>query len=180
MLCSYPITKFYGVEFVFDSVERKIPNLSDEWRAGISASVNNKRVTLMDSILILTTGGTIDKVHDTLTEDLVFSDQDVTQVPELLKVGRCYFPDTHGVLQKDSLDMNDQDREKILQAVLAAEAHRIVITHGTGTIAATAKYLDGKVSDKIIILTGAMRPHSLGKSDAGGYLRHHEWPSFQC
>jgi len=31
----------------------------------------------------------------------------------------------------------------------------------------TAKFLDGKVGNKTIILTGAMRPHSLGKSDAG-------------
>ena len=42
-----------------------------------------------------------------------------------------------------------------------------MVTHGTGTIEQTAKYLDGKIGDKTVVLTGAMRPHSLGKSDAG-------------
>jgi len=121
----------------------------------------------MEPLLILTTGGTIDKVHDTFTEELVFSAEEFTQIPELLKIGRCYFPDRKTVIQKDSLEMRDDDRHEVLQAVLAASQNRIVITHGTGTIEQTAKFLDGKVNDKTIILTGAMRPHSLGKSDAG-------------
>jgi len=121
----------------------------------------------MEPLLILTTGGTIDKVHDTFTEELVFSAEEFTQIPELLKIGRCYFPSRKTVIQKDSLEMRDDDRYEVLQAVLAASQNRIVITHGTGTIEQTAKYLDGEVNDKTIILTGAMRPHSLGKSDAG-------------
>jgi len=70
-------------------------------------------------------------------------------------------------MQKDSLDMTEDDREIILKAVLNAPQDRIVITHGTGTMELTAKYLDGKVGDKTVVLTGAMRPQSLGKSDAG-------------
>ena len=118
-------------------------------------------------ILILITGGTLDKVHDTLTEGLVFEDMQESQVTDILQVGRCHHPAQHILMQKDSLDMTDDDRAAILNAVLAAEQSRIIITHGTGTMELTAKYLDGKVGDKTVILTGAMRPQSLGKSDAG-------------
>jgi len=118
-------------------------------------------------ILILITGGTLDKVHDTITEGLVFGDNDESQISDVLKVGRCHHPAQHILMQKDSLDMTDDDRAAILQAVLSAKQDRIIITHGTGTMELTAKYLDGKVGDKTVILTGAMRPQSLGKSDAG-------------
>jgi len=38
-------------------------------------------------ILILITGGTLDKVHDTITEGLVFIDDGESQVSDVLKVG---------------------------------------------------------------------------------------------
>jgi len=118
-------------------------------------------------ILILITGGTLDKVHDTITEGLIFADDGQSQVTDVLRVGRCHHPAARILIQKDSLDMTEADRDEILKAVLEAEQDRIIITHGTGTMEITAKYLDGKVGDKTVILTGAMRPQSLGKSDAG-------------
>lgn len=118
-------------------------------------------------VLILITGGTLDKVHDTITEGLVFTDDGESQVSDVLKVGRCHHPAQDILMQKDSLDMTEEDRAAILKAVLDAELDRIVITHGTGTMEMTAKYLDGKIGDKTVVLTGAMRPQSLGKSDAG-------------
>jgi len=118
-------------------------------------------------ILILITGGTLDKVHDTITEGLVFIDDGESQVSDVLKVGFCHHPVQHILMQKDSLDMIEDDRAEILKAILAAEQNRIVVTHGTGTMELTTKYLDGKVGEKTVVLTGAMRPQSLGKSDAG-------------
>lgn len=118
-------------------------------------------------VLILITGGTLDKVHDTRTESLVFGGGDKSRVSNILKSGRCDHPRLKIVMKKDSLDMTDDDRETILQAVLKARQDRIVITHGTGTMEQTAKYLDERVGDKTVVLTGAMRPQSLGKSDAG-------------
>ena len=118
-------------------------------------------------ILILITGGTLDKVHDTITEGLVFTDDGESNVSDVLRVGRCHHIATHILMQKDSLDMTETDRAAILKAVLEAQQDHIIITHGTGTMEITAKYLDGKIGDKTVILTGAMRPQSLGKSDAG-------------
>jgi len=118
-------------------------------------------------ILILITGGTLDKVHDSVSESLVFGGGDKSRVSNILKTGRTDHPRLKVLMKKDSLDMTEEDRDIILKAVLDAPQDRIVITHGTGTMEMTAKYLDGNIGDKTVILTGAMRPQSLGKSDAG-------------
>ena len=115
--------------------------------------------------LILTTGGTLDKVHDTYTESLVMSDE--TLLPDLLSIGRTDHPRLETILMKDSLDMTDDDRALMLKAVIDAAEDNIVLTHGTGTMEDTARFLDGKTGEKTVVLTGAMRPFSLGKSDAG-------------
>ena len=67
---------------------------------------------------------------------------------------------------KDSLFMNDSDREKILQTCKLLEENKIVITHGTDTMVETAKLLGRNIKDKTIVLTGAMVPYKLGVSDA--------------
>ena len=112
----------------------------------------------MQPLLILSTGGTFDKVHDSLTEALVFSDQEFTQIPEVLRLGKCFFPSQRSVMQKDSLDMTNEDRKIILEAVMAADESQIVITHGTGTMQQTAEYLDGKVGEKTVSYTHLTLP----------------------
>ena len=114
---------------------------------------------------ILVTGGTIDKIHDPRVEAIVFAKDGATQIPEILAMGRCHFPVVQKVLLKDSLDFDDGDRQAITEAVLAAPERAIVLTHGTGTMGDTARWLAKRVSGKTIVLTGAMRPHSLSASD---------------
>lgn len=114
---------------------------------------------------ILVTGGTIDKIHDPRVEAIVFAKDGATQIPEILAMGRCHFPVVQKVLLKDSLDFDDGDRQAITEAVLAAPERAIVLTHGTGTMGETARWLAKRVSGKTIVLTGAMRPHSLSASD---------------
>lgn len=118
-------------------------------------------------VLVLITGGTLDKVHDTVTEGLIFENGNKSRVSNILKTGRTDHPRLKILMKKDSLDMTGEDRDIILRAVLDAPQERIVITHGTGTMELTAKHLKGKVGNKTVIITGAMRPQSLGKSDAG-------------
>ena len=117
--------------------------------------------------LILITGGTLDKVHDTATESLLFRKSRKSHISELLKIGRSHLPRQEVILMKDSLEMTDADRAVILKALLSAPERQIIVTHGTGTMEQTAKFLDGKTGDKTVVLSGAMRPFSLGKSDAG-------------
>lgn len=120
----------------------------------------------MKDVLILTTGGTIEKIHDWHSEGLGFELGGKAQIADLLHNGRCYHASLRELMMKDSLDFTDGDRQAILDAINAAKQTRIVISQGTGTLAQSAQFLDGKVGDKVVVLTGAMRPHSFGRSDA--------------
>ena len=119
----------------------------------------------MKDLRIIVTGGTIDKVHDTRSEGLSFSPDGATHIPEMLRIGRCHFPVVELLMLKDSLYFNDGDREAIAAAVMNAPESLIVITHGTGTMGETARFLTGRVEDRTVVITGAMRPFSLYASD---------------
>jgi L-asparaginase len=116
-------------------------------------------------VRIIVTGGTIDKVHDTRSEGLAFAPDGASHIPELLHVGRCHFPTVECLMLKDSLLFDDADRQAIALAVERAEEDAIVVTHGTGTMGETARYLQGRCGEKVVVLTGAMRPISLFASD---------------
>jgi L-asparaginase len=118
----------------------------------------------MDSpIQVLVTGGTFDKEYDELTGRLFFRE---THLPEMLSLGRCRLPvDVATLMMKDSLEFAAADRERILEACLASGRERIVITHGTDTMAETAVFLAARCADRTIVLTGAMVPYKFGSSD---------------
>lgn len=114
-------------------------------------------------IRILITGGTFDKEYNELTGELFFKD---THLPEMLKLGRCRVDvDIRTLMMIDSLDMTEQDRILIADHCIKAEEKKIIITHGTDTMADTARFLAGRVHDKVVVLTGAMIPYKFGSSD---------------
>jgi L-asparaginase len=116
------------------------------------------------AIKILITGGTIDKMYNHLNGELIFTK---SNLPEMLKQARCTLKvKMQTLLLKDSLDMNDDDREKILRACRNCTEDKIVITHGTDTMPETAKVLGKGIKNKTIVLLGAMIPYSFGNSDA--------------
>jgi L-asparaginase len=69
------------------------------------------------------------------------------------------------LMAKDSLEMTDEDRVIIAQAVESCEADKIIITHGTDTMPDTARSL-GKLTNKVVVLTGALAPAIFKDSDA--------------
>lgn len=119
----------------------------------------------MKDVRIIVTGGTIDKVHDVRNEGLSFSPDGATHIPEILRIGRCHYPVVQLVMLKDSLYFDDADRNAIAEAVAEAPEEAVVITHGTGTMGETARFLEGEIVGKTVVLTGAMRPFSLYASD---------------
>ncbi len=119
----------------------------------------------MKDVMIVVTGGTIDKVHDPYTEGLSFAKDEATQIPEILNQSRCYFAKVHRLMLKDSLYFDDSDREAIAQVIEKSSGVSIVVTHGTGTMGESARWLEGRAKGKTIVFTGSMRPHSLGSSD---------------
>jgi L-asparaginase len=116
-----------------------------------------------DPIRVLVTGGTFDKEYDPLSGRLYFKD---THLPEMLRLARCRVDvrlDT--LLLKDSLDLTDEDRRALVEACRGCEEARILITHGTDTMAETARALVAAALPKTIVLTGAMVPYAFGSSD---------------
>ncbi|MBW2356991.1 MAG: asparaginase [Deltaproteobacteria bacterium] len=114
-------------------------------------------------IAILATGGTFDKEYNEINGALYFKK---THLQEMLSMGRCRLPvRIEVVMMKDSLEMTERDRRQILNACRGCEESRIVITHGTDTMVDTARFREGKVPGKTIVLTGAMVPYTFGSSD---------------
>ena len=117
----------------------------------------------MPDILILTTGGTIDKLYfDALSayqvgESVVARLLDIARVTHAVRIA--------GLMRKDSLEITDADRAAIREAVLAAPEARIVVTHGTDTMAETARALHD-IPGKTIALLGALAPARFAESDA--------------
>jgi len=115
-------------------------------------------------ILVLTTGGTIDKNYfDALSEYQIVE----SGIPALLKEARVALPfRVVEVCRKDSLELTDEDRAAIAKAAHDAPELRIVITHGTDTMTETAKVLDREAPGKTIVLTGALSPARFADTDA--------------
>ncbi len=117
----------------------------------------------MEAIRIFITGGTFDKNYNELTGELFFQD---SHLPEMLKLGRCNLEvHVRTLMMIDSLQMRDEDRQIILQQCRSAPETRIVITHGTDTMVESAGVLARGITDKTVVLTGAMIPYKFGSSD---------------
>lgn len=123
-------------------------------------------ITSNSAIALLICGGTFDKDYNPQTGELDFRRSQVATC--LLEANAQLNLRQEIVLQKDSLEMDDADRNKLLEACLAAKEDLIVITHGTDTMTTSAKVLQNHpyLEKKTIVFTGAMRPFALGKSDA--------------
>ena len=120
-------------------------------------------------IAILTTGGTIEKTYDETDGSL----SNVGSVLEKILRGlRLHELDVRHVrvMSKDSLEMNDEDRQIILASVREALAtdDAVLVVHGTDTLAVTGEHLCAHLGqlDKPVVLTGAMRPYEFRDTDA--------------
>lgn len=114
-------------------------------------------------IKLFVTGGTFDKEYNEIEGSLYFKD---THIREVLDLGRCRLDvRIRTIMMVDSLELTDSDRDLIVENCAKASEARIVITHGTDTMVDTARVLADRVSDKSIVLTGAMIPYAFGSSD---------------
>ena len=117
----------------------------------------------MASILVVTTGGTIDKIYFDANSDFQVGR---SVVGELLREAQVMVPfELKEVLRKDSLDLTDDDRGLIRQVIEEAHQERVVVTHGTDTMTDTAAVL-ASIPGKTIVLTGALNPARFAATDA--------------
>lgn len=114
-------------------------------------------------ILLLTTGGTIDKIYFDALSDYKVGE---SVVAKLLQIGGVKRPfRIEEVTRKDSLELDDADRAQIRERILSAPESHIVITHGTDTMTDTGRTLED-IAGKTIVLVGALAPARFGESDA--------------
>lgn len=114
-------------------------------------------------ILVITTGGTIDKQYFDALSEYKISDSVIEQ---LLATARVKHPfRVVELMRKDSLELTEADRDLIAATIAAAPEKRVVITHGTDTMTETAKAL-AHLEDRTIVLAGALAPARFKESDA--------------
>lgn len=116
-----------------------------------------------DDLLLVTCGGTIDKIYFDAKGEYAVGPPQVAGLLEEANVAFRYriLP----VVRKDSLEMTEEDRQQIRAVIAGQECRRIVVTHGTDTMILTAMALRG-LEGRTIVLTGSMQPARFRVSDA--------------
>jgi len=117
----------------------------------------------MKQISIIAVGGTIDKIYFDAKSDYEVGPPNIARVLAELQLVVPYT--ITSLMRKDSLDMTDDDRKLIAETVQQDTSDRIIITHGTDTMAETANCLLS-IPGKTIVLTGALEPALFKTSDA--------------
>jgi L-asparaginase len=124
-------------------------------------------------VTLITTGGTIEKIYDETSGGLVNRQSIVRRMLSELRLEETEVK-VFELLSKDSLDMTEADRGRILEAVRACgaagegEVAGIVVLHGTDTLSVTGEALLAGIPEPRVpvVLTGAMRPFEMKNSDA--------------
>ena len=117
----------------------------------------------MEELLIVTPGGTIDKVYFDDKSDFQVGEPQIGRILE--ELGVAFRFSVIGLLRKDSLHLDAADRELLRDAIAAQPARHVLVTHGTDTMVETARVL-AAIADKTIVLTGALNPARFRGSDA--------------
>lgn len=126
-------------------------------------------------ICIISTGGTIEKTYDEQTGSLANRRSLVRRMLRRLRLEEVAVNIVE-LMSKDSLELTDEDRSRIVDAVRtfggeagsSLDTDGIVILHGTDTLATTGRCLHERIATPRvpIVLTGAMRPFEMTRSDA--------------
>jgi L-asparaginase len=122
----------------------------------------------MQRIYVIATGGTIEKVYSEQTGNVQNLDSKIDRYFRQLRLPDADIQVTH-LMNKDSLEMTDEDRARVLELVREKlrDPAPIVITHGTDTMVDTGLVLQKDLADLPvpIVLTGAMTPLGFEASD---------------
>ncbi|HMM66287.1 MAG TPA: asparaginase domain-containing protein [Dokdonella sp.] len=117
----------------------------------------------MQHLSIVTTGGTIDKIYFDDKSAYEIGDPQIGKILDALGVAFTF--DVLPALRKDSLHLDESDRD-LLRRLIEAQPHRhVLVTHGTDTMVETAAVLRN-IEGKVIVLTGALNPARFQGSDA--------------
>jgi L-asparaginase len=116
-------------------------------------------------IALIQTGGTIDKDYPKSTKGWAFEIHDPAFKRILKKINPSFEYELVTAFKKDSLEITEEDRSALHYLIEESECEKVIVTHGTDTMAETAKFLSNK-NTKTVIITGAMRPERFANTDA--------------
>ncbi len=126
----------------------------------------------MRKVTLVTTGGTIEKTYDEHTGVLENRRSIVHRMLEELRLEDTIVSVLE-LLSKDSLEMTDSDRRRVLDTVRVAGAEGesdcsgVVVLHGTDTLSVTGDLIAAEIEPRVpVVLTGALRPFEMKRSDA--------------
>ena len=117
----------------------------------------------MEHLLIVTTGGTIDKVYFDDKSDYQVGEPQIGRILE--ELGVAFRFNVIPILRKDSLHIDAADRELVRATIAAQDTRHVLVTHGTDSMVETATVLS-TIPGKVIVLTGALNPAGFRGSDA--------------
>lgn len=126
-------------------------------------------------ITVINTGGTFNKIYDKVKGELViYPNCDV--IEEV--IAKSFYNNIDlrvtGLIYKDSLHMNDEDRAELLKKLELVQTRDVVVVHGTDTMDVSAEYIRTHaphiVASKRIIFTGAMKPYTIEPAEATSNL----------
>jgi len=119
-------------------------------------------------MLILNTGGTFNKRYNPLSGEMEvpFDNEAV----EKILSNFTYKVEMAGLIYKDSMDMDMDDRKMMVNIIAASSDTHFIIIHGTDTMDMSAAFLDEVLDDKVVIFTGAMVPFEIDPLEATSNL----------
>ncbi|MDD2449665.1 MAG: asparaginase domain-containing protein [Sulfurimonas sp.] len=115
-------------------------------------------------MLILNSGGTLNKIYNPKNGELEIPYNN--DVIERILLSADFDYSLAGVVYKDSLDMDMNDRKMLASIIMESSDDAFIIVHGTDTMSITAEFLTEIFEDRKIILTGAMRPFEIDNIEA--------------
>lgn len=123
----------------------------------------------MRRVHILTTGGTIEKRYIEQNGEMRNTEPQIERCLSRLRLPELQVT-VEELMNKDSLDMTAEDRERIANHVAAAaEAGLpVLVTHGTDTVVETGTVVAARLPHlrTPVVFTGAMTPFGIEQSDA--------------
>jgi L-asparaginase len=122
-------------------------------------------MAINEPLVFLSCGGTIEKIYLPEAGRLGFDRSRVADWAERCRITAPWRAET--VMLIDSLEMVDHDRQQLAQKIAQTPESKIVVLHGTDTMAESARTtMLHRKEHQTIVFTGAMIPASLGQSDA--------------
>jgi len=120
-------------------------------------------------ILVINTGGTFNKIYDEI-DGILKVPKNNKALNSILNNAKISNIKVDGLIYKDSLEITNEDRKNLMLYIQKSRFNKIIIIHGTDTMNQTAIYLDKKIKEKKIVLTGAMKPFSIEPIEATSNL----------